>query len=214
MDKFLSYFYPITKKVHSDISGTLEITWYNGKKHLNTANANYSYGSLQQILKFGLKKIDLQSVHSVLLLGLGGGSVIETLRRDFEYTKPITTVDIDPVIIAIAKSEFNLNSDGQLTITCQDALQFMATNTQLFDLIIVDLFIDTEVPPVFMALPFWQNTTSASTPNGKILFNASIEKARSDALNQLIDFLKTRFYNVEIHERVHATNTLIIAKGL
>lgn len=214
MAKILSYLYPITKKVHSEISGTLEITWYNGKKHLNTANANYSYGSLQKILKFGLDKIDLKKVNSILLLGLGGGSVIETLRHDFEYSKPIVAVDIDPVIIDIAKNEFHLKADANLQIICDDALNFMASNPQDFDLIIIDLFVDINVPKSFLALSFWQNVIKASATNGTIIFNASLEKTKSTALNGVIEYLKTQFYTTEIYEKVNHTNTLIITKGL
>ena len=198
----------------SDYSGTLEITWYNGKKHLNTKNANYSYGSLQRILKFGLEKIDLKNIKSILLLGLGGGSVIETLRNDFSYSKQITAVDIDPVIIEIAKNEFNLNSFDQLEIVCEDALQFMKTNQRHFDLIIIDLFIDIEVPKPFMKLSFWQDVVNASSTNGSILFNGPLEKSKSKSLNDIITFLKTHMYHTEVFEKVNNTNTLILSKGL
>lgn len=200
--------------IKSDYSGTLEITWYNGKKHLNTKNANYSYGSLQRILKFGLEKIDLKNIKSILLLGLGGGSVIETLRNDFSYSKQITAVDIDPVIIEIAKNEFNLNSFDQLEIVCEDALQFMKTNQRHFDLIIIDLFIDIEVPKPFMKLSFWQDVVNASSTNGSILFNGPLEKSKSKSLNDIITFLKTHMYHTEVFEKVNNTNTLILSKGL
>ncbi len=214
MSKILSYIYPITKKVHSDISGTLEITWYNGKKHLNTKNANYSYGSLQRILKFGLEKIDIKKVNSVLLLGLGGGSVVETLRQDFDYSKPIVAVDIDPIIIDIAKNEFNLKQDKNLQIICEDAFQFMQTNTQHFDLLIIDLFIDIEVPLAFLEFGFWENVIKACSTNGMIIFNASLEKTKSNTLTDVIDLLKSQFYKTDVYEKVNGTNTLIIAKGL
>ena len=103
MIRLLSFFYLITRKINSDYNGTLEITWYNGKKQLNTKNANYSYGLLQKILKIGLQKIDLRPSKNILLLGLGGGSVIKTLRDDFDYQQYITAIDIDPVIINIAQ---------------------------------------------------------------------------------------------------------------
>ncbi len=83
MIRLLSYIFPITKKIESEYNGTLEITWHNGKKHLNTKNANYSYGSLQKILKIGLQKIDLTNCKNILILGLGAGSVIETLDKRF-----------------------------------------------------------------------------------------------------------------------------------
>lgn len=129
MKGLLSYIYPVAKKIKSDKNGTLEITWLNGKKHLNSKNANYSYGSLQRILKFGLEKIDLSKINSVLLLGLGGGSVIETLRKDFDYQKHITAIEIDPVIIDLAKEEFQLKIFENLDIICDDALHFVEKTT-------------------------------------------------------------------------------------
>ena len=214
MSKLLSYLYPITTTVESDYSGTLEITWYNGKKHLNTKNANYSYGSLQHILKFGLEKIELKKVNSVLLLGLGGGSVIETLRNDFKYDKRITAVDIDPKIIEIAKNEFNLVEDEHLEIICEDALHFLQSNSSTFDLIIIDLFIDVKVPDAFLKLVFWNDVLKASSTNGSVLFNAFLEKTKSKALNNIIEFLKSHFYKTEIFEKVNNTNTIILASGL
>ncbi len=214
MARLLSYLYPVTKKVKSDFSGTLEITWYNGKKHLNTKNANYSYGSLQRVLKFGLEKIELKKINSVLLLGLGGGSVVETLRKDFKYDKAITAVDIDPKIIEIAQNEFNLIEDEHLKIICDDALHHMQLNSTTFDLIIIDLFIDVTVPDAFLKLDFWQDVIKASSINGTILFNASLEKTKSKAVNEVIDFIKTHFYKTEIFEKVNGTNTVIIGSGL
>lgn len=214
MAKLLSYLYPITKKIQSEFSGVLEITWYNGKKHLNTKNANYSYGSLQRILKFGLKHIDLNKVNSILLLGLGGGSVIETLRKDFSYSKQITAVDIDPTVIDIARNEFGLKEDEKLKIVCEDALVFMQLNSTSFDLIIIDLFIDTDVPKAFLMMPFWKDILKASSSNGAILFNASLAKRKSHALNEVIEFLKSHKFQTEVFEKVNNTNTLILSKGL
>ena len=188
MTRLLSYLYPVTKKVQSEFSGTLEITWYNGKKHLNTKNANYSYGSLQRILKFGLDKIELEKVNSILLLGLGGGSVIETLRTDFKFEKSITAIEIDPKIIEIAQTEFHIKPSENLNIICDDALQFMASNSNTFDLIIIDLFIDIDVPVTFLELKFWHDIIRASSPNGAVLFNASLEKTHSRALLEVIQF--------------------------
>lgn len=63
------------------------MTYVNGKKVLDTENANYSYGSLQKILEIGLTKVNLKNVENLLLLGMGGGSIIHSLRNTFEYTK-------------------------------------------------------------------------------------------------------------------------------
>ena len=214
MIKYLSYLYPMTRKVTSKYSDTLEITWHNGKKHLNTKNANYSYGSLQAILKFGIEKIELKHINSALLLGLGGGSVIETLRQDFNFQKQITAIDIDPVIIEIAKTEYQLESNSNTSIICEDALKFIKNNTSKFDLIIIDLFIDITVPKQFLELSFWEDVVNSKSTNGVILFNGSLEEKRSNQLKSVIEFLQTKVYKVDVYDKVNDTNTVIISQSL
>lgn len=214
MKQLLSYILPITKSVESDYSGTLEITWYNGKKHLNSKNANYSYGSLQRILKFGVEKINLQNVTSILVLGMGGGSVIDSLRKDFKFNKHITAVEIDSVIIDIASSEFGISENENLKIHCADAFEFVMQSNALFDLIIVDLFIDLSVPNQFLSEEFWDNTLRLKSSKGKVIFNASVRDAKNKNVNQLINYLKTKVYKVEVFENVNDTNTIVILKSL
>ena len=214
MKRLLSYIYPVTKTITSKFSGELEITWYNGKKHLNSKNANYSYGSLQRILKFGLKKIQLTEVNSILILGMGGGSVIETLRNDFNYTNSIEAVELDPVIIEIAKTEFGIVETNHLKIHCADAFNFVETNTKQFDLIIVDLYIDLTVPDKFLSTVFWDYVLSSKTSKGSILFNASVKDQNENKTKRIVDFLKSKVFKVDVYEQVNNTNTVIIASGL
>ena len=212
MKRLLSYFYPITKKIKSKYSDTLEITWYNGKKHLNTKNANYSYGSLQQILKFGLKQIQLKNVENILVLGLGGGSVIETLRKDFNYKKQIYGVDIDPVVIDLAKEEFSLKTDQNLKIFCQDAVDFLDENTLNFDLIIIDIFIDTKVPNFVLANNFWTAIIKTASAKNQIIFNAALHQNNDQKLAGIISILNQNKYKTETLNKVNGTNTLLIAQ--
>jgi len=212
MKRLLSYLYPITKKIKSKYSDTLEITWYNGKKHLNTKNANYSYGSLQHILKIGLKQIHLKNVENILVLGLGGGSVIETLRKDFDYKKQVYGVDIDPVIIDLAKEEFSLKTDQNLRIFCQDAVGFLDKTQLNFDLIIIDIFIDTEVPNFVLADHFWAAIIKKASAKNQIIFNAALHQNNDQKLAGIISFLNKNKYKTETLNKVNGTNTLLIAQ--
>ena len=214
MKRLLSYIYPVTKTITSKFSGELEITWYNGKKHLNSENANYSYGSLQRILKFGLEKIQLKKVNSVLVLGMGGGSVIETLRTDFNYIKNIEAVELDPVIVEIAKTEFGITEHKQQKIHCTDAFDFVKTNTKSFDLIIIDLYIDLDVPDKFLSTTFWDYVLSSKSSKGSILFNASVKSSNAIKIETLVQYLETKVFKVDVYDKVNNTNTVIIASGL
>ena len=213
MIRLLSYIFPITRTIKSNYSGTLEITWFNGKKYLNTKNANYSYGSLQKILKTGLQKINLSKCKNILLLGLGGGSVIETLLNDFKYKDHITALDIDPDIIEISQKEFNISETENLKIICDDAIHYMNNNSEVFDLIIIDIFIDTEVPSPFLKTSFWNQIVKANSSKGSILFNASLDTDDNNNLINLKQLLIDNQYEIEQINKVEGTNTLLIAKS-
>ncbi len=215
MKRLLSTLYPFSKTFSSEYNGALKIKYHKGKKQLNSKNANYSYGPLQRILKFGLEQIDLTKVDSVLILGMGGGSVIKTLRNDFNYSKLITAVEIDPVIIIIADAEFGIKENESLKIHCIDASKFVETNSEVFDLIVVDLYIDLNIPDQFLSLEFWNDLLNSKSSKGQIIFNASVGASTSTVqLKEIISFLRSKVYKISVHENVNATNTIIVASSL
>ncbi|PKV51862.1 spermine/spermidine synthase [Aquimarina sp. MAR_2010_214] len=211
MKRLLSYLWPFTKEVSSKINGTLELTWMNGKKVLDSQNANYSYGSLQKLLSYGLSQIDISTNSEILLLGLGGGSVIETLRNTFNHHGKITAVEIDAVIIEIAKNEFNVIENQNLEIYCEDAFSYVNYCVSQFEIIIIDIFIDNQVPEQFYENQFWKNLIPLLKPNGQILFNAGINLKENIKIESLKSMVKS---DIEFsqHNQVQGINTLLIGK--
>lgn len=206
--KKLSYIFPLTRIVQSEVSGRLEVGWIEGRKVLNCRRVNYSYGGLQEALNYGLEQIPLKSVNSVLVLGMGGGSVIESLRKKFNYSQTIVAVELDPVVIQIAEEEFDITNYKNLEVVCANALAFIKTTKQNFDLVIVDLFVGKNVPKEFYSKVFWQDIESRVNTNGRVLFNAGIElpdSVRDTFLNNL-----PKEFTYKIHTDVMGDNTLII----
>lgn len=211
MKKLLSYVVPFIKKIPSEINGTLEVTIIDGKKVLDTAHANYSYGELQKILKYGLQQLDVSNVKSILLLGLGGGSVIQTLYNDFNYKGLITAVEIDPVIIEIAGEEFDIRPSETLQILCADALEYVQQNNYQYDLIITDIFIDNKIPPQLYELTFWKNLANRVAPSGTILLN-TIERTAA-SLEAVKVFMKKAGFTLKEYGKVRGTNRLMVWKA-
>ena len=206
--KWLSYLVPQTKYIESAVSGRLEVGWRDGKKVLDNGRVNYSYGGLQKVLNYGLEQIPLDAMRSVLVLGMGGGSVIESLRTKFKYTHPIVAVEIDPVVIEIAEEEFGITAYSDLEVVCVDAAQFLEESKQNFDLIIVDLFIGEHVPERFYGKDFWQDLEKRTNKGGKVLFNAEVRLT-----NVVRDmFLKNlpKTFSYDILTDVMGGNTLVI----
>ncbi|MCX7650720.1 MAG: hypothetical protein N2050_09235, partial [Flavobacteriales bacterium] len=83
--RLLSYLWPLSYRVPSPLSGTLELNLINGRLRLDSAEANYSYGALQRVLEEALHRVWQPTWHKVLVLGLGGGCVVESLRRKFGF---------------------------------------------------------------------------------------------------------------------------------
>ena len=206
--KFLSYFIPFTTKYKSDVNGTLEVTLYNGKKVLDTANANFSYGSVHRVFKTSFSKVDLKNTKNVLLLGLGAGSVIDLLRNDFQYKEKISAIELDQKVIEIAKSEFNLESFGQLRIIEGDAFLEIHKLKENFDLIIVDLFIDNTIPDQLYELSFWKEIIRISSRESCVIFNTIVKTTGN--LEPVLNIFKTENFQEDFFTSEDNINWLYI----
>lgn len=209
MKRILSYLWPFTTYRDSDFNGTLEVTWLNGKKVLDSQNSNYSYGSLQRILNYSLSKIYSSSISETLILGLGGGCVIDSLRNTFRYTGHITAVEIDSTIIDIANKEFNISDNERLKIIKSDAFNYIKQCKAQYDLIIIDLFIDNKVPDKFYAFEFWEMLIPLVNLNGHIIFNAGINLDNNRKIDELSESFRN-YIKFTKYEQVNGTNTILI----
>jgi spermidine synthase len=196
--KFFSYFIPInilTQK--SIINKSIEVTWNNGELVLDTLNTNYSYGSLQRILKKGLLEIGFNNIlkfQNILILGVAGGSVIKTLVEEVKFKNKIIGVEIDPEIIAVANKYFGLNKIKNLEIVIEDAEKFVKNNNDKYDLIIIDIFQDNFMPEFLFESEFIQNIISILSNTGFILFNTMVLDKKNELRN--LDYIN-RYNNKE-----------------
>lgn len=195
-------------KIKSKFSGILEINYVDGQKVLDSKNTSYSYGNLQKVWELALQQISFRGVNRILILGMGGGSSIELLREKFNYKGKIVAIEIDPVIIEVAKREFNIRSNAFLKIECLDAMDYVNKKTRKFDLILVDIFIDDKIPGKFLSREFWKKLSGKTTAGGRILFNAftDVEKIKS-----IIEELEISGYSVRTMKKINGANLIINA---
>lgn len=188
------------KIFESEVNRRLKVVWQDGKKLLNTKNTNYSYGTLVDVLEHGLDTIPISKVSSVLLLGMGAGSIIKSLRTKYDSNAPVTAVELDSVVIKLAHKKFNIEHIENVDIHNMEAWDYVAQCDTQFDLIIVDIFIDIHVPDKFYKPKFWKMIEKIVTPNGFVLFNAGIDLDEAHAqkfVAKLPDsFIYQKNYNV------------------
>ncbi len=212
--KTISYIYPITlHTTQSNHHETLEIGFQNGKKVLNTATTNYSYGSLQEVLKTGLLHLNLDSkIQNILVLGMGAGSVVQTIRENFQLQMPITLVDIDAKIIELTEQHFNLKKYKNIEIICADAFDFIKQTNQKFDVIIVDIFIENQLPTIFLGEEFIKNL--AGKTHQKILFNTLIETLSDEEFIKVRNTFQAKTIKTKVIDNVLETNRLLIIEKI
>jgi hypothetical protein len=217
--KFLSYLIPITiYKTKSSWSKSIEVTWANGELMMDSKNTNYSYGSLQRILRLGLKKIgfrQIKSMSKILVLGVAGGSVVKTLSHEINFRGAITGVEIDPEIIKIANSYFHLDQIPNLTILIADAFEFVLQANEKYDLIIVDIFQDTKMPGFLFENFFTQKLCSLLQEKGFILFNTMVLNNNDNQRNKKYceEFYQPNF-KLKTIPRVENHNELILIERI
>lgn len=215
LKKILSYLYPITLyKEKSSISETLEVTLYNGKYLLNTKNTNYSYGSLQTVLKKGLLEIgknNISEMKHILILGVAGGSVVKTLVNDFNFSNKITGVELDQHVINIANKYFNLNTFQNFECVIADAQNFVEETPNKYDLIIIDIFNDKVMPAFLFEKDFIHNTKNLLQKKGFILFNIMDSKIQKKIISEnYFNHFEENEYVMKVIKNVERFNDLII----
>lgn len=218
LSKFLSYFIPINViKKNSSISKTLEVTWNNGELVLDSKNTNYSYGSLQRILKKGLKYIGFERIRNfenILILGVAGGSVIKTLVDEVKFKGKITGVEIDKEVVEIANKYFKLNEIKNLELFVDDAFEFVLKTKDKYDLIIIDIFQDTTMPNFLFEDFFINRINFLLNVDGFILFNTMVINEKNRIRN--LDY-KKKFdanYSIRMYPKVETHNELFTIKKL
>lgn len=218
LSKFLSYFIPINViKKNSSISKTLEVTWNNGELVLDSKNTNYSYGSLQRILKKGLKYIGFERIRkfdNILILGVAGGSVIKTLVDEVKFKGKITGVEIDKDVVEIANKYFKLNEIKNLELIVDDAFEFVLKTKDKYDLIIIDIFQDTTMPNFLFEDFFINRINFLLNVDGFILFNTMVINEKNRIRN--LDY-KKKFnanYSIRMYPKVETHNELFTIKKL
>ncbi len=176
--KLLSYLVPVTVlKTKSTYNPVLEVAVENGVLVLNSANANYSYGSLFRVFKkaFDVFKIDVTVHQNILLLGMGAGSVAKYIAQKNPDAK-IDAVEIDESVIAIAEQVFKINTYKNIRIIHADAQAYLAHCTGTYHLVLVDLFVDDLVPQFCITPDFATAIKNVLAQNGLIVFNLSMNK--------------------------------------
>lgn len=131
-----------------------------------------------KLLFSGLLMMD-KAPENILIIGLGGGTMSNTLHQLYPSAK-IENVEIDPAVIKVAKQYFSFFENENVTSKVQDGRIFIKRallKKQQYDWIILDAFNGDYIPEHLLTKEFLQESKQLLTPKGVLSANTfSISK--------------------------------------
>lgn len=106
----------------------------------------------------------------ILMIGLGGGSLVKFCYHYLPHTK-ITAVEINPDVVALRDHFAIPPDDARLHIITADAVEYLATAKQTFDVIILDGFDIEGMAEEINSANFYRTCQTALTPDGVLVAN-------------------------------------------
>lgn len=145
----------------------------------------------------------------MLLLGVGGGSLIKQYNQD---RWKVDAVEIDPIVVRMAYQYFGLDKlEG--TIAEMDARQYLRTTDKTYDVILVDAFGSSSIPFHLVTKEVFGLIKSRLSDNGIIAINVESVGWNDKIVSTLAATLKQAFMNIialPIEEPPNAFGNIVI----
>ena len=131
----------------------------------------------------------------VLLLGLGGGTIVKQLNR-LEYN--VDVVEIDKRVGEVSIDFFGLDPNTKITI--DDARHYIKTSKKNYDIIIFDTFLSESVPEHLLTIEGFEDVKKILNPGGMVMSNfyGYIEGERGRAARSVYKTLEKADFHVDL----------------
>jgi spermidine synthase len=106
----------------------------------------------------------------VLVIGLGGGAVTKRYWHDYPDVH-VDSVEIDPVVVDVAKRYFDLPEDPRLTVFTTDGRRFVQTTSERYDIVVIDAYYADSLPFHLTTQEFFREVKAKMNPGGVVVYN-------------------------------------------
>jgi spermidine synthase len=139
-----------------------------------------------------------KQVHSVLEIGFGGGRTAWYLHR-FLPDVPVTSVELDPVIVELAHKYFGVKDEPNFRVVNQDGRLFLSNSKERYDVILIDAYRGPFVPFHLLTKEFYQIVKDHLAEGGVVAQNVEPTTMLFDSAVKTIHsvFPQVEFYLAE-----------------
>jgi spermidine synthase len=107
---------------------------------------------------------------SALVIGLGGGSIVKRMWRDYPEMH-IDAIEIDSEVADVAYELFDLPRDERIRVIVGDGREVVSCSNETYDIIIIDAFDDDRIPRHLLTDEFLRELRDHLSPNGVVVYN-------------------------------------------
>ena len=218
LNKILSFLSgeKVIEKTYSKINGEIIISEFFGQRRIICCGLLQSGSLVHSIWLKALKKVREKNLPTkkILILGFGGGTAAKIASK-FWPAAQITGIEIDPIIIKLAKKYFALDQIPNLKILQTDAIDYIVNNqqstinNQQFNLILVDTYLGDQLPLHSESPNFLNALKKTLSQNGIIIFNRLFWGEHKEKAKKFTQNLEKVFPQIELIRT--PSNLLILA---
>ncbi len=147
----------------------------------------------------------------VLMIGLGGGTIAYQIEHLFKNAR-LDIVEIDKDMIGIAR---RLYPEMKANVVLGDGLAYIKGKSNEYDAIIVDVYIDLDIPKGFLYDEFVDDLSKALKPKGVVGMNFAQTFKKAGEFSELSKKLGRLFNVYMINVSLMTDNTIIVCgKGI
>lgn len=198
----------------SSVTLGLYVARRRGRYTLEAPTANYSHGELYDVFAELWQDggIASRTIRKALLLGFGGGSVWQLLHNSHPQATMVG-VELDAVVLAAGQNYWPaVLASGQLQLVQQEASHYLAETDAQFDLVVVDVFVDRDIPPSMQTEGASEAVWQHVAPGGLLLWNVVTDTPQRLAWSrQLHAWLHTQSPTARIWDR-HLNHVHLVQK--
>ncbi|MFC1621974.1 hypothetical protein ACFL13_01125 [Patescibacteria group bacterium] len=165
------------------------------------------WGKIVEILKQ-----NVPGLRSLLFFGLGGGTTQHLVSQAFPGIH-ITSIEIDPAMVEIAKKYFDIDRIPNHDIITGDACGVVmeprnyGIGKRSFQCAVVDIYVGDKYPDLGKAGNFVGAVKEMVAPGSLVIFNRIYTKNHQEDVNNFVKFIEGFFNDVQTYVVAGYTNS-------
>ena len=145
---------------------------------------------------------------NILVVGMGGGVFSNLLERVVRDIK-IDAIEIDPVVVEVAKEYFGVKPTKNYRIHIRDAVDFISHTDKLYDIIFLDAYDSDGIPERLKNKSFFRQVSQLLNPGGVVVANFGLDSPR--VYLQLANRMRETFGETKCLHGKEESNLVVIA---